>query len=192
MRSGPTRCSPSTSSARRGTGRSPTTCRPVRREVITVDHRGLGRSTPSLACPEVERLAGSSLAAPINDRRTRRRCSQRCSSAAIGSSLLASSSVRTTSRRSPPTPRTCEPRSESNAGTCAARQRSTHRVRDPPTARRARARGLARQPGDPAGRSPHDRRDRNEERDEGAGRGVRLRSGASGASRASRKRSRET
>ena len=29
--------------------------------------------------------AGSSLAAPINDRRTRRRCSQRCSSAAIGS-----------------------------------------------------------------------------------------------------------
>ena len=43
----------------------------VHREVITVDHRGLGRSAPSLACPEVERLAGSSLAAPINDPRTR-------------------------------------------------------------------------------------------------------------------------
>ena len=43
----------------------------VHREVITVDHRGLGRSEPSLACPEVERLSGSSMAAPINDRRTR-------------------------------------------------------------------------------------------------------------------------
>jgi pimeloyl-ACP methyl ester carboxylesterase len=43
----------------------------VHREVITVDHRGLGRSEPSLACPEVERLAASSMAAPINDRRTR-------------------------------------------------------------------------------------------------------------------------
>src|SRR5687768_1623605 len=43
----------------------------VHREVITLDHRGLGRSTPSLACPEVERLAGSSLAASINDPRTR-------------------------------------------------------------------------------------------------------------------------
>jgi pimeloyl-ACP methyl ester carboxylesterase len=43
----------------------------VHREVITVDHRGLGRSTPSLACPEVEELAGSSMAAPINDPRTR-------------------------------------------------------------------------------------------------------------------------
>jgi pimeloyl-ACP methyl ester carboxylesterase len=43
----------------------------VHREVITVDHRGLGRSRPSLACPEVERLARSSMAAPINDPRTR-------------------------------------------------------------------------------------------------------------------------
>ena len=43
----------------------------VHREVITMDQRGLGRSTPSLRCPEVERLAGPSLAAPINDPRTR-------------------------------------------------------------------------------------------------------------------------
>ena len=42
----------------------------VHREVITIDHRGLGRSTPNLACPELERLAGSSLAAPLNDPRT--------------------------------------------------------------------------------------------------------------------------
>jgi pimeloyl-ACP methyl ester carboxylesterase len=31
----------------------------VHREVITVDHRGLGQSTPSLACPEVERREDS-------------------------------------------------------------------------------------------------------------------------------------
>jgi pimeloyl-ACP methyl ester carboxylesterase len=43
----------------------------VHREVITVDHRGLGRSEPSLACPELEALAGSSMAAPINDPRVR-------------------------------------------------------------------------------------------------------------------------
>ena len=43
----------------------------VHREVITIDHRGLGRSEPSLACPEVERLAPSAMAAPINDSRTK-------------------------------------------------------------------------------------------------------------------------
>ena len=44
----------------------------VRREVITMDPRGLGRSEPSLACPEVERLVPASLAAPSDEKRTRR------------------------------------------------------------------------------------------------------------------------
>ena len=44
----------------------------VRREVITMDPRGLGRSEPSLACPEVERLVPASLGAPSEELRTRR------------------------------------------------------------------------------------------------------------------------
>jgi pimeloyl-ACP methyl ester carboxylesterase len=45
----------------------------VHREVVTIDQRGIGRSEPSLVCTEVERLAGSSMVAPINDRRSRAR-----------------------------------------------------------------------------------------------------------------------
>lgn len=43
----------------------------VHRERISMDPRGVGRSRPSLACPELERQARSSMAAPLNDPRTR-------------------------------------------------------------------------------------------------------------------------
>ena len=42
------------------------------REVITLDARGTGRSTPSLVCPEVEALPHAPVASPVDDPRTRR------------------------------------------------------------------------------------------------------------------------
>ena len=42
------------------------------REVITLDARGTGRSTPSLVCPEVEALPHAPVEVPVDDPRTRR------------------------------------------------------------------------------------------------------------------------
>jgi pimeloyl-ACP methyl ester carboxylesterase len=39
----------------------------IGREVIMIDPRGVGYSTPNLACPEVEEVAGPALAAPSDD-----------------------------------------------------------------------------------------------------------------------------
>ncbi len=43
------------------------------REIITMDARGVGHSNPNLACPEVERLAASSLSVPTGDATMRSR-----------------------------------------------------------------------------------------------------------------------
>jgi pimeloyl-ACP methyl ester carboxylesterase len=43
------------------------------REIITMDARGVGHSTPNLACPEVERLSASSLGVPTGDAAMRSR-----------------------------------------------------------------------------------------------------------------------
>ena len=43
----------------------------VHRERISMDPRGVGRSRPSLACPELAKRARSSMAAPLNDSKTR-------------------------------------------------------------------------------------------------------------------------
>jgi pimeloyl-ACP methyl ester carboxylesterase len=43
------------------------------REVITMDPRGVGHSTPNLGCPEVERLSASSLRVPTSDATMRSR-----------------------------------------------------------------------------------------------------------------------
>ena len=43
------------------------------REIITMDARGVGHSTPNLACPEVEKLSASSLGVPTGDATMRSR-----------------------------------------------------------------------------------------------------------------------
>lgn len=62
----------------------------IGREVIQLDVRGLGRSEPSLACPEIEELAPVSLAAPSGDPQTKemffdavRRCRERLAAEGI-------------------------------------------------------------------------------------------------------------